>query len=319
MGWLLSLTVGVVLLYLGAEALVRGSAALALRWGATPLLVGITIVAFGTSTPELAVSLRGAYAGESGLALGNIIGSNIANLLLVLGLAALIRPIHVERNLVRREIPWLLLSTVALVFMLVTPHINRWEGAILLLGGGGLVHFTARSARREVATRAAPSPDSPSLPPRWAGVLLGGGLVVLLVGSRLFVDGAIGGAQRLGWPPYLIGLTLVAVGTSLPEIATSVVASMKDQGDLVLGNAIGSNLFNILAILGLTAIWFGVDSDLVTPADMALLLASALVMLPVMRSGFVIDRREGALLLVGYLGYISWLVYSGHTAGYAPI
>ncbi len=307
--WLL-LGGGLLALYLGAEALVRGSVALALRWGVAPLVVGITILAFGTSAPEWVVSMQAAHDGESGLALGNVIGSNIANLLFVLGLAAVIKPIKVQRQLVRREIPVLLIGTLVLALMLINHELSRWEGVLLLVGFVAFIGYAVRAAHKQ-ATRARHE-DVPALPhigriPAWWW--LGGGLVALWVGARWLVGGALALALQLGWSSYVIGLTLVAIGTSLPEIATSIVASARGKGELVLGNAVGSNLFNMLAILGLTAALFGIDSRQVTPVDTVLLVASALVCLPIMRTGFVISRREGAGLLAGYAGYLVWLAW----------
>lgn len=312
--WLL-LGGGLLTLYLGAEALVRGSASLALRWGITPLVVGITILSFGTSAPELVVSMQAAYAGESSLALGNVIGSNIANVLLVLGLAAVIKPIKVRRHLIRREIPLLIGATLLLALMLLNQSLERWEGGVLVVGFIFFIGYAVHAARRHAPrARREEEPPCPRLNRSLAWLGLVGGLVALWVGSRWLVAGALAVAQQWEWSPYVVGLTLIALGTSLPEIATSIVASLRDEGELALGNAVGSNIFNILAVLGGTAILFGMDSQHVSMVDIGLLVASAAIALPIMWTGFVVSRLEGVALLAGYAGYLAWITW-----GYAPI
>lgn len=302
---------GILLLYAGAELLVRGGAALALRFGISPLVVGLTIISFGTSAPELVVSLNAAAGHDSAIALGNVIGSNIANLALVLGIAALIRPLRVERQVIRQEMPILLIATVALGALLWNGEISRGEGAGLVLALGAYIVISIRRSRHD------PEPLSPDLPPAaiavhrngWlqiGAVLLGLGL--LIPGAHWFVQGAVDAATRLGLSPLVIGLTVVAIGTSLPEIATSAVAAFRGEGDLAVGNAVGSNIFNIFCILGLTALWFGVDGGGVNWIDLGVMLLTAWLCLPIMRSGFVISRAEGALLLCGYAGYMAFLI-----------
>lgn len=304
----IQLIVGVLLLYVGAETLVRGGASLALRVGLSPLVVGLTVISFGTSSPELVVSFQAAMAHDSAIALGNVIGSNIANIALVLGLAALVRPVHVQQQVVRREIPVMLIATLLLTAMLWNGRLARWEGAILVCALCAYIVLSVRLSRRAQAD----ADDADVGPGRLSAPLSGGmvvlGLALLIPGAHVFVAGAVSVAEWLGLSAFVIGLTVVAIGTSLPEIATSVVASVKGHGDMAIGNAVGSNIFNILFILGLAALVFGVDSTGLSTVDMGMMWAVALVSLPIMHSGFVITRLEGGALVLGYAGYLAYLV-----------
>lgn len=302
------LLAGSLLLYAGAEFLVRGGAALALRMGVTPLLIGLTVVSFGTSSPELIVSFKAALQHDSAIALGNIIGSNIANIALVLGLSALIRPLQVTRQVVRRELPIMCGVSLLLCALLWNGYLGRWEGLVLMLSLVAYVVLSVRLARKEQDQKADDMPVHPhrlSVSIVW--VMLGLGL--LAPGAHFFVIGAIQVATYFGLSPLVIGLTVVAVGTSLPEIATSVVAAAKGEGDLAVGNAVGSNIFNILFILGVASFCFGLDASGMSWVDMAVMVGFAFAALPIMHSGFVIQRWEGALLLVGYASYIVYLLY----------
>jgi cation:H+ antiporter len=303
----LYLVAGSLMLYGGAEFLVRGGAALALRMGVTPLLIGLTVVSFGTSSPELVVSFKAALEHDSAIALGNVIGSNIANIALVLGLSALVRPLRVKRQVVRRELPIMCGVSLLLCALLWNSRLGRWEGLLLTVGLIAYVGFSVRLARKDANQNADDMPVHRYRAPVSVGlVLLGLGL--LAPGAQLFVTGAIHVATHFGLSPLVIGLTVVAVGTSLPEIATSVVAAAKGEGDLAIGNAVGSNIFNILFILGVASLCFGVEGAGMHWADLAVMLAFAFVALPIMHSGFIIQRWEGALLLVGYAGYITYLL-----------
>lgn len=308
---LLLLAVGLVLLYVGAEGLVRGSAALAVRLGLTPLVVGLTVVAFGTSSPELVVSLNAALAGRGTLAVGNVVGSNICNVGLILGLSALIRPMKVQAQLIRLDVPIVIGCSLLLVALLFDGGLGRVEGALLGLGLAGYVAFSLYHARKEKpevqetisgvarARRGA----------AWVeGVFVVAGLGALVAGADLFVGGAVVVAERLGVNQAVVGLTVVALGTSLPELATSVVAAIRDEGDLAIGNVIGSNIFNILGILGLTALAHPVQREGIDLLDLGVMTAAALLLLPLMRSGFRLNRWEGALLLACYGGYVFYLI-----------
>ncbi len=305
-----SLLGGLALLYFGAESLVRGASRLALRLGIPPLLVGLTVVAFGTSSPELAVSLKGALTGAGDVAVGNVVGSNICNIALILGLSALIRPISVQVQLVRLDVPIMIGCSVILVLFLADGSLGRLE-AILLAGGiVAYVVFTARVALRDTDSELGLPQGALATGIRLADpMLVVGGLAALVLGSILFVNGAVGVARLMGVAELLIALTLIAVGTSLPELATSVVAAARGEGDISVGNVVGSNIFNILAILGLA----GVVSPLRTAVgmvDLAMSLFLAVLLLPFMRSGFRLSRWEGAALLAVYLLYLLWLASS---------
>ena len=309
--WIVSFFVGGFLgLYLGSECLVRGGSSLALRLGVPRLVVGITVLALGTSSPELFVNMKAAWDGHGGLALGNVIGSNIANIALVLGLAALIRPVRVKQSVVRREIPVMIVASLLLCGLLWDGRLGRLDGLILLAGLQVFWVTCVRNARM-APDEAALAPPKPSVFSRasWLWMLIG--LLLLLSGAHLFVRGAVELATGFGLSLFLIGLTVVAVGTSLPEIALSIVGSLRGEGDLVVGNAIGSNILNILLVLGLTALVFGVEIGTSAGLDLTLMTALALVSLPVMRSGFVITRWEGAILVAVYAAYIATLFLTG--------
>lgn len=306
----LHLLAGILLLYAGAETLVRGGASLALRMGISPLVVGLTVISFGTSSPELVVSFKAAMDGNSAMALGNVIGSNVANIALVLGLAALVRPLRVERQVIRREIPIMLMASLVLCAMLWNGRLGRIEGAILF---GALIAYTVfsiRLSRSEVRVASEAPPARTRSAPVSAGLVVLG-LALLIPGAHIFVLGAVHVAEYFGVSAFVIGLTVVAIGTSLPEIATSMVAAFKGEGDLAVGNAVGSNIFNLLCILGLAALVFEVEGNGVAWTDLGMMMAVALVSLPIMRSGFVIKRWEGAALLAAYAGYLCYRFQAG--------
>lgn len=304
------LLTGILLLYVGAETLVRGSASLALRMGISPLVVGLTIISFGTSAPELVVSFKAAMNHNSPIALGNVIGSNIANIALVLGLAALIRPIQVERQVVRREIPIMLLASIILCAMLWNGRLGRLEGLFLILVLIAYTAFSIRQSRNE-QRHTGPQERRATRSARISAGMMVLGLALLVPGSHLFVRGAVSVAEWLSVSAFVIGLTVVAIGTSLPEIATSTVAALKKEGDMAVGNAVGSNIFNIFCILGLTALVFEVEGNGIAWLDLGVMLAVALVSLPIMRTGFRINRWEGAGLLAAYVLYLTHLLQRG--------
>ncbi len=308
---LLLLAGGLVLLYFGAEALVRGGAALALRLGIAPLIVGLTVVAFGTSAPEMVVSVGAATTGAGGIALGNVIGSNICNIALILGLAALIRPMKVQVQLIRLDIPIMIGASVALVVLLADGVLGRFDG--LLLAGAMAVYlwFLIASARRDRNALAGAMEDTVhanSIPTGRGIMMVVGGLALLVLGGKIFVDGAVTLAESLGVSERIIGLTVIAIGTSLPELATSVVASVKNEGDMSIGNVIGSNIFNILAILGISALVQPLVSDAFSLLDFGMMLGLAICLFPLVQTGFTLNRWEGALLLVSYVVYVVVLI-----------
>jgi cation:H+ antiporter len=325
---LVRLGLGLVVLVVGAELLVRGAARLAAALGISPLVVGLTVVAFGTSAPELAVGVSSALAGQPDIALGNVVGSNIANILLVLGLAALAAPVVAGVRVVRREVPVMIGASFALWLMALSGHIDRLEGAILFAGIVVYSVVLALSSRREsgrvqtefAAAFGAGAGDTA----RMVAVNLGltiGGLVLLLVGAGWIVSAATSLAAAMGVPEIVVGLTIVAVGTSLPEIATSVMAGVRGQRDIAVGNVVGSCIFNVLMVLGITAVVSPrpliVSPDLLA-VDLPFMVAAAAACLPILYTGFVVDRREGALLLgfyVAYLGYLGLVAFDPPLAG----
>jgi cation:H+ antiporter len=299
---------GLLLLSLGAESLVRGSAALALRLGIKPLVVGLTVVAFGTSSPEIVVSLQAAFKGDSALALGNVVGSNISNVALILGLSALVRSLRVQAQIIRREIPLMIFASLLLCLLILGGQLNRLEGLLLVLGSLAYTAFTYSSARKskdrhvqEEFADALPQPKGKV----WAHMIfIFVGLALLIVGANFLVSGAITIAQSFGVSQVVIGLTIVAVGTSLPELATSIAAARKDEGDIVIGKVIGSNVLNILFVLGMAALIAPLQTNDLRVTDLAVMVGSAAIVFPLMRRGFQLTRWEGAVLLAGYIGYL---------------
>jgi cation:H+ antiporter len=307
----LSLGAGLLLLYLGAEALVRGSAAFARRVGLTPLVIGLTVVAFGTSAPELAVSVDATLEGSGGLAAGNVIGSNISNIALILGVSALISPLRVHAQVIRVDIPLMILISLLVAITCIDGSLGRLEGAALTLGLAAYLSFAVMLARREtsLAVRAEFGSDVPEATRSvWVEiVLMVSGLGLLLLGAEWLVDGAVTIARRLGVSDAVIGLTLVALGTSLPELATSIVAALKRHTDLAVGNIIGSNIFNLLGILGIAAWVRPLQLDDIHATDWLAMIAVSVLILPLARSDSLLKRWEAVLLLIVYAGYLLYL------------
>jgi len=309
----LTILVGLALLSIGAEALVRGSAALALRLGITPLVVGLTVVAFGTSSPELVVSVKASLDDNGAIALGNVVGSNICNIALILGVAALIKPVRIEAQVIRREIPILIFASILLWAMLAGGELQRWMGLLLTVGLVAYIAFSYGGARAEkneaVRDEFAEALPAPEARRAWVDVLFVlVGLAMLLLGANLFVDGAVAVAERFGVSQAIIGLTIVAVGTSLPELATSIVAAFKGEGDIAVGNAVGSSIFNILCILGVAALIRPMATTGISMVDLAVMTACAVLVMPMMRSGFCLNRWEGIFLLAVYVGYLYYVI-----------
>lgn len=311
----LSIIGGFIILTLGAEALVRGASAIALRLGITPLIIGLTIVAFGTSAPELAVSVKSALAGNSGIALGNVIGSNIANIGLILAITALIRPIQVQSQMVKRDIPLMILASMLFWGLLLDGELSLIDGVVLLSLLIGYLVFSYRSSKdaNEDGEIIEEGPKNPLLSAAFIVV----GIGMLVGGGIIFVDGAVELAKVFGVSEVIIGLTIVAIGTSMPELVTSVLAALKGQSDIAIGNVVGSNLFNILGILGVTAIVHPVSAQGFQSFDFIVMLALAVIILPFAWSGLRIGRREGTVLLLSYLGYMGYLV--NHASTQAPL
>ena len=305
---------GMVLLVVGAEIMVRGAEKLASQFGISPLVIGLTVVAFGTSAPELAIGIKSALLGQSDIALGNVVGSNILNILLILGLSALITPLVVGSQIVRRDVPILLFASLVLFGMAFDGRIAIIEGAILFAGSIVYTVYAIMSARRESKDEAMEEVDQH---PMMSIVLVVVGLAMLVFGADLMVDSAVEIARWLGVSELLIGLTIVSIGTSLPEIATSVVAAMRGMRDLAVGNVVGSCLFNILAVTGGTTI-FGDNGLSVDPAlinfDLPVMLAATVACLPIFATGHLISRWEGGLFFAFYIAYTTYLIMATHSA-----
>jgi cation:H+ antiporter len=315
---LLLFIAGIVLLISGAELLVRGASRLAVSVGITPLVVGLTVVAFGTGSPELAVGVQASMAGQADITIGNVVGSNIFNVLLILGLSAVVAPLVVSQQLVRLDVPLMVVVSVALLLMSVDGVIDRADGAVLLAASMGYTYLLIRISRREAAAVHAEYDVAYGAPPaRQAGrwpmhvllVLIGLGLLV--TGARWLVDGAVAIASALGVSELIIGLTIIAAGTSLPEVATSVVAGLRGERDIAVGNVVGSNLFNILVVVGAAAL-IAPAGLRVAPAainfDMPVMIAAAVLCLPIFFVNYRIGRWEGAFFLGYYIFYTLYLI-----------
>ncbi len=309
---LLWLTLGLVVLTVGAELLVRGASRLAATAKIPPLVVGLTVVAFGTSTPELAVSLKSAFAGQPDIALGNVVGSNICNVLLILGLAATVAPLVVSAQLVRFDVPLMIGASLLMYGMALDGQISRVDGVILAVGLVVYTLFTIRQGRKTGKTAAEEAPAATAAGGIFVDLLLiAVGLLGLVFGASWFVDAAVSMARASGVSELVIGLTIVAVGTSLPELAASVVASLKGERDIAVGNVVGSNLFNILCVLGLTAASSpaGVAvADAALRFDIPVMTAVSVACLPIFFAGHRIARWEGIVFLAYYAAYTAYLV-----------
>jgi cation:H+ antiporter len=299
---------GLVLLYFGAEWLVKGSSRIALRHGVSSLVVGLTVVAFGTSAPELVVSLKAGFTGLYDISLGNVIGSNIFNIVVILGISAMIQPMKVNLKVLKMDMPVLLAVTFILIFFLRDNAISRIEGLLLF---GGIVFYTVNTIRmgKKEGLALAAVAENKEIKSCEGSVLTDilftvSGLALLVGGSHFFVKGAIDLARAFNVSDAIIGLTIVAAGTSLPELATSVVAAIRKEEDIAIGNIVGSNIFNILAILGITGSLVPLQSSGIGMVDLAFMAGTAVVLLPLMRTGFKISRIEGFILLATYGGYI---------------
>jgi len=312
----MSIAVGLVVLTVGAELLIRGATALARRFGLSELLIGLTLVGFGTSTPELVSSVQAVMIGSPGVVVGNVVGSNIANILLILGLSAVIAPIAAEPRAFRRDAPALAMATLLTIGVAMTGEFSRLSG-FLFLGALGLYIALAY-----VSERAAPNApetvrhkeEAASLPqgPKSAVldiILVIAGLAMLMLGARFLVLGAVSIASTLGVSETVIGLTIVAIGTSLPELVTSIMAALRGKSDLALGNVVGSNIYNLFGILGVTAAIAPVaaPAEIIAFDNWVMLAATAaMIFFAVTRNR--IGRAEGALLTAGYAAYLGWLV-----------
>jgi cation:H+ antiporter len=321
---IVALVVGLVVLVAGGELLVRGASSLAAAARISPLVIGLTVVAFGTSSPELAVTMRSAFAGQTDLAVGNVVGSNICNVLLILGLSAMIAPLVVSAQLVRLDVPLMIGASVLMLLLGLDGTVGRLDGLLMF---GALVAYVVWSIRQSRKERKAivdefaahlPRPDGGSLGQIALQLLLvATGLVLLTVGANWLIDGAVGIARKFGLSELMIGLTILAVGTSLPEVAASVIAAIRGERDIAVGNVVGSNLFNILGVLGLSAL-VAPNAIAVAPAalqfDIPVMIAVAIACLPVFFTGHLIARWEGAMFFAYYVAYVAYLVLAATRA-----
>jgi len=306
---LLMIAAGIVVLFFGGEWLVRGSSLLATRFGIPPIIIGVTIVAIGTSTPELVVSVNAALDGANDIALGNVVGSNIANILLILGISAIIRAVQSVSSMVRVHTPIMIGAAVLLALTMMDGELSRFDSTVLLAGMLAYIGYTIVEARRDGG---ADTGDDAYTLAEGKGVgycvkLIVAGLGLLMLGARLLVKGAVDLAIDAGVSETFIGLTIVAVGTSLPELTTSVIAAVKKAGDIAIGNIVGTNIFNVLFILGSTGVINPLVSGGVTSVDMGVMLAAAVLLLLVLVVWKQVGRFTGCLFLTGYVGYTMWL------------
>jgi cation:H+ antiporter len=297
------------LLFVGAEGLVRGSASLAIRAGLSPLLAGLTIVAFGTSSPEFVVSLKAALAGQGDISVGNVVGSNSFNIAFILGLTALICPVPVHRQIIKIDAPIALAAALLLPILMLDRTLSTLEGALLAAGIVGYTAMNVWLARKQPS----PTPGQPAedlgVPPVSRHVLLdfvfiAAGLLTLIIGSRLLVDNSVALAKGFGVSEAIIGLTIVAAGTSMPELATSLVAAIRRQPDIAVGNVVGSNVFNILGILGVAALAKPLNAPGISPVDYGAMIVFTILLLPLLYTGRILHRVEGAVLLGLYGVYL---------------
>lgn len=312
---LLLVVAGLVLLIGGGEALVRGASTLAIRIGISPLVIGLVVVSAATSAPELAVTVGAVLGGEPDLAVGNVVGSNIVNILFILGISAVISPLVIKRQLVRIDIPVMVALSVAFLLVSLDGRFGLLDGVLLF--GVVVVHtvmsvILGRKETAELSAQPETLPLNTKPVPLWlAGLLLIAGIGLLVLGAQLLVTGAVSIATGFGVSSLVIGLTVVAIGTSLPELATSIVALRKGETEMAVGNIVGSNIFNIGMVLGLPAIIFGEGIPVPGAAisiDMPLMIAAAVALLPIAFTGFIVARWEGALFVALYVAYTLYLV-----------
>lgn len=322
------LSAGLVLLVLGAEWLVKGASRLALSYGISALVVGLTVVAYGTSAPEMSVSVMSSLQGKSEMAIGNIVGSNIFNVLFILGVSALIAPLLVDRQLIRLDVPVMILSSLVMLLLCADGNISRVDGLLLFAGAVFYTYWLIRMSRRKNLDSKPDdfhgSADSASKQGKiginliW--ILVGLGLLIL--GSRWLVDSAIAIARAWGMSETIIGLTIIAAGTSLPEVATSVIASIRGERDIAVGNVVGSNVFNILAVGGLSGVVSQNGlcvSESIVRFDLPFMLAVAMACFPIFLRGFVITRANGLFFLAYYVAYSLYLILGATNHDALPV
>ena len=301
------IVLGVTLVLWGADRLTEGASSLARRMNVPEMIIGLTIVAAGTSAPELFVSLVSALKGTPDMAVGNVVGSNTMNAMLIVGCAAAVAPMVISRSTVRKDIPFAIGATLLLMALTYDGSLSWVDGIILLAGFAAFMVYTLRQAKAGSSEEEA---TATNMKTGKAVLYLIGGLAGLVVGSNVFVDHASNFAFSLGISEAVVGLTVVAGGTSLPELATSVVAARKGQSAIAIGNVIGSNVFNILMILGLTGVICPLEIEGITLVDQAVMLVSIVLVWLFSRTRYTVERWEGVLLVCGYAAYLAWLIIS---------
>ncbi|GJG35190.1 calcium/sodium antiporter [Prevotella lacticifex] len=306
---ILSIVIGIVLVLWGADRLTDGSVAVAERLGIPQIVIGLTIVAMGTSMPEFCSSLVSALHHQPGMAVGNVVGSNIFNALLIVGAAAVVAPISILRSSVKKDIPFALVASMLLVLLCgFDGKIQRYDAAILLVFFAIFMYMTLREAKTGSAEQPSAEGQTKPMSRLMAAVWIVVGLACLIGGSTVFVNGASELASALGVDPTIIGLTIVAMGTSLPELATSVVSATKGNSGIAIGNVLGSNVFNILFILGVTGVISPLDIQGITPVDLSLLVVSMVLLWLFSYTKLRIERWEGAVLIAVFAGYMTMLI-----------
>ena len=306
------LIIGLTLLYFGAEGLVKGAASLSLRLGIQPLTIGLTVIAFGTSLPELFVSLKSALSHYGSISIGNVVGSNIFNIAVIIGLAALIQPLQIQVQLIRWDTPVMIGVALIFVFFFRDLFISRGEGVIFtimillytILNG----YFAQRESRKKNLAKAGEAIPRQTDSIWLDGILIISGLLILILGSNVLVNNAVKLAHTLGVGEAVIGLTIVAAGTSLPELATSLIAALKKEPEIAIGNIVGSNIFNILCIVGLASLIAPTECTGISSIDIWTMVGLSALLFPIMISGLKISRGEGILLILIYIGYLTWLL-----------
>jgi len=310
--FLLYIIGSLVLLYFGANLLVRGAASLAERLGISALVVGLTVVSFGTGMPELIVSTQAAVDGYGGIAIGNVIGSNLSNIGLVLGLSALVYPLKAQFQLIRIDTPIMILTAIAFLLVFLDHHIGRIEGAVFITVMAIYTTFKVIQSKKEKQKEILIEIEKtvPKRSRHWVVDLLLfiGGLGLLIIGSRFLVENAVGLARMIGMSEAVIGLTIISVGTSMPELAISIVAAFRKQPDIAIGNVIGSNIFNVLGIIGVSSLIRPVSSPDIRMVDMLVMIGMSLLLLPFIKTGYTLRRWEGGSLLAIYVSYITYLL-----------
>lgn len=303
--------ISLFLLYFGANWLVKGSSALALKAGVSPLVAGLTVVAFGTSSPELVVSVNTAMAGQGNIAIGNVIGSNMFNICIILGISALVSPLKIKMQLLKIDIPILILVTGVFMFLFIDRHISRLEGMILVSGillyTAGNIYMARKEKNAEVLEEFNESVSPGKIKWYWSAGMVIAGIGILVAGSEFLVKGAVEIARSLGVGETIIGITIIAAGTSLPELASSIVATIRKEYDIAIGNIVGSNIFNILGIVGISSLVKPLSAIAISNIDLYVMLGVTLLLLPFFRTHYTLKRDEGFFMIALYGMYMYYL------------